>query len=107
MAVDFPSQWKPSTESTATLIPNTIVDQSQDGTPFVRTLGPQRYRVSVSITLMDDQDARDLLYWLENNRTETINVTIDGGTYSGKLMGEPPRNWQSGTLSSVRFEVMG
>lgn len=107
MAVDLPSQWKPSTESTATLIPNTQVDQSQDGTPFVRVLGPKRYHVSVSITVLDDQDARDLLYWLENNRTETITVTLDGGTYSGKLMGEPARGWQSGARSSVRFEVMG
>jgi len=107
MAVDLPSKWPPSTESSVTLIPNTTVDQSQDGKPFVRVLGPARNRVSVSITVMGDQDARDLVYWLENHRAETINVTIDDGTYGGKLMGEPQRGWQGGTLSSVRFEVMG
>lgn len=107
MAVDLPSTYKPSSESTVNLLPNTRVDTSQDGTPFVRVLGPKRNRVSVVVQSLSDFDSRGLLSWLETNRTETINVTLDGATYSGKLMGEPTRNWVASNLADVSFEVMG
>lgn len=107
MSTPLPTKFQPTTRSTVTKVQNTVMDKAQDGTPFVRVLGPTRWRVTVETNYLNDVDTTELMNWLDGHRSEQISVTLNSGTYTGFISADPQLRWLSGNLCSVSFEVYG